>query len=44
MISLIESKRDELATLCGRYQVRQLEVFGSAATEAGFVIAGTNLR
>lgn len=32
MIPSIESKRDALAELCLRYQVRSLEVFGSAAT------------
>jgi predicted nucleotidyltransferase len=36
MLALIESKRDELAALCGRHQVRRLEVFGSGATETAF--------
>jgi predicted nucleotidyltransferase len=34
MISLIESKRGQLADLCRRYGVRRLELFGSASTEA----------
>jgi hypothetical protein len=35
MIALIKSKRKELARLCGRYRIRRLDVFGSAA-EGGF--------
>lgn len=31
MISLLQSKRAELATLCHRFHVDRLEVFGSAA-------------
>jgi len=34
MTSLIESKRAHLQDLCRRYAVAQLELFGSAATEA----------
>ena len=34
MISLVESKQDQLADLCRRYGVRRLELFGSAATGA----------
>lgn len=34
MIPLVAEKRDEIATLCRRYGVRRLEVFGSAATGA----------
>jgi len=32
MIPPIETKREALAELCAHYQVRSLEVFGSAAT------------
>ena len=32
MIPSIEAKRDSLTDLCLQYQVRSLEVFGSAAT------------
>jgi predicted nucleotidyltransferase len=31
MVSIIESKREELARLCVRYHVCRLELFGSAA-------------
>lgn len=31
MIDLIERQREQLEALCGRYHVRQLELFGSAA-------------
>jgi predicted nucleotidyltransferase len=31
MIELIEAHRDELATLCRKYRVARLELFGSAA-------------
>lgn len=34
MISLIEQHRPEVATLCSRFGVRRLEVFGSAADGA----------
>ena len=34
MISLIEQHRPEVATLCSRYGVQSLEVFGSAADGA----------
>ncbi len=34
MIPLIESKRREVSDLCGRYGVKRLELFGSAATDA----------
>ncbi|MGB3305840.1 MAG: nucleotidyltransferase domain-containing protein [Thermomicrobiales bacterium] len=30
MISLIESKKDDLAILCRRFAIRRLDVFGSA--------------
>ena len=33
MIPSIEAKRDALAELCLQYQVRSLEIFGSAATD-----------
>jgi len=33
MIALLESKREQIATLCQRYRVRRLEVFGSASSE-----------
>ena len=32
MIGLIEEKRDALVSLCRKYRVRRLDVFGSAAT------------
>ena len=31
MIALIEQHRDVLATLCRRFKVRRLDLFGSAA-------------
>lgn len=31
MIAIIDSKKDQLETLCRRHHVRRLEVFGSAA-------------
>src|SRR5216683_2005863 len=34
MIPLIESKQCEVSELCGRYGVKRLELFGSAATDA----------
>lgn len=34
MLSLIEEKRDAIARLCLRYDVRALEVFGSAAGDS----------
>ena len=36
MIADIATHRDELRDLCRRFQVRRLEVFGSAAREADF--------
>jgi uncharacterized protein len=36
MHKLIEQRRAEIALLCNRYDVRQLEVFGSAARGADF--------
>jgi predicted nucleotidyltransferase len=36
MHHLIEQRRADIALLCRRYGVRQLEVFGSAAREAAF--------
>ena len=36
MIAALVDKRDELGRLCQRYHVRQLEVFGSAASEDAF--------
>ncbi|MCY4195786.1 MAG: nucleotidyltransferase domain-containing protein [Rhodobacteraceae bacterium] len=32
----IESRKKEIAELCRKYQIRQLEVFGSAAREHDF--------
>ena len=42
MIALVESKRAELASLCARYHVRRLELFGSAAA-ANFDAARSDL-
>ena len=36
MHRLLEQKRTDIATLCRRYHVRQLEVFGSAARGEDF--------
>ena len=36
MISMIESRRAEIAGICRRFQVRRLEVFGSAARGTDF--------
>ncbi len=33
MIRLVEEKRDEIASLCQRYSVRRLELFGSGTGE-----------
>jgi len=33
VIALLESKREQIVALCRQYQVRCLEVFGSAASE-----------
>ncbi len=32
MISLVDSKRDDIAALCRRFAIRRLELFGSGAT------------
>ena len=32
MIQLVEKKREDIAALCREYGVKQLEIFGSAAT------------
>jgi uncharacterized protein len=42
MIPLIDEKRDELVALCRQYHVRQLELFGSAAT-GEFVLGKSDL-
>lgn len=36
MIAEIERHRDAVAALCARFHVRRLDLFGSAAREAGF--------
>lgn len=36
MSPLFEEKMDELRSLCGKYSVRKLELFGSAAEEGRF--------
>jgi predicted nucleotidyltransferase len=36
MIPLTKTHRDEIAKLCQKYHVRQLDVFGSAAREEDF--------
>lgn len=36
MIRLIENNREAIKDLCTRYQVRRLEVFGSALTDKSF--------
>jgi len=36
MVSAIAERRSELATLCERFGVKRLEVFGSAASDQGF--------
>lgn len=36
MHPLISSRRPEIATICRRYRIRRLEVFGSAARGADF--------
>ncbi|MBL7214129.1 MAG: nucleotidyltransferase domain-containing protein [Phycisphaerae bacterium] len=33
MVKLIDDKQNELKTLCGRFNVKTLEVFGSAAQD-----------
>lgn len=42
MQPFIEAKQEELTSLCRRYHVRRLEVFGSAATDA-FAPASSDL-
>jgi predicted nucleotidyltransferase len=39
MHPLIEAKRGEIATVCRQFQVRRLEVFGSAARGTDFDLA-----
>jgi hypothetical protein len=36
MVKLIDDKQNELKALCGRFGVKTLEVFGSAAQGTGF--------
>jgi len=36
MVKLIDDKQNELKELCGRFGVKTLEVFGSAAQDTGF--------
>jgi predicted nucleotidyltransferase len=36
MVSALAEIRDEIASLCASFGVERLEVFGSAASEAGF--------
>ena len=42
MHTLIKEKRAEIAALCRRYHVRQLEVFGSAARGVDFDAANSD--
>ena len=42
MISLVAQKRNELAALCQKFNVRRLDLFGSAATE-GFSETSSDL-
>lgn len=42
MIALLDEKREELFELCRRYNVRTLELFGSAAT-GGFIPGKSDL-
>jgi len=34
MHSIVESRRDEIANLCGKHAVRRLQLFGSAASKS----------
>lgn len=43
MIAQVERKQDQLAALCRKYGVRQLDLFGSAATEDEFDPARSDL-
>jgi predicted nucleotidyltransferase len=43
MIADIALRREELAQLCRRFGVRRLEVFGSAAREANFDAARSDI-
>lgn len=44
MISLVEDKRAEIATLCERYGVERLDLFGSASSSGGgFDLEGSDL-
>jgi predicted nucleotidyltransferase len=43
MVTIISERQNELASLCTRFGVQQLEIFGSAATENGFDPAKSDL-
>ena len=43
MLAELEARRDALAALCRRFAVERLEVFGSAAREADFTPARSDL-
>jgi len=43
MIALIKNYQKELENLCGRYNVRRLEIFGSAASGEGFDIKTSDI-
>jgi predicted nucleotidyltransferase len=43
MIAAVAEKREDLAALCRRFGVARLEVFGSAARQAGFDDAASDV-
>jgi len=43
MIADVQQKHEDLVTLCRKYRVRRLDVFGSAATEDEFDPARSDL-
>jgi len=43
MITLIKSHQKEIENLCERYNVRRLEIFGSAASGEGFDIKTSDI-
>jgi predicted nucleotidyltransferase len=43
MVSVLAERQTELASLCARFGVQRLEVFGSAATDTDFDPAASDL-
>jgi predicted nucleotidyltransferase len=43
MVTLIKNHQKEIESLCRRYNVRRLEIFGSAASGKGFDIKTSDI-